>query len=408
MNKNNIYLDNHATTKIRPEVLEAMLPYFTEKYGNASSSTHSFGWEAKKAVEAARENAANLINSQPSNIIFTSGATESNNLVIKGLCDSSKSKIHIISSSIEHDCVLEALKSRKDICEFTLLPVNKEGIIDTDILKKSIKSNTALISIMFANNEIGSIQPIMEIGKICKDNNIIFHTDAAQALGKISIDVNECCIDLLSASAHKFYGPKGVGFLYINRNNKSIRLTSQMSGGHQENGYRSGTLNVSGIVGLGTAARLIREQFSDEFWHLFKLRNTLYKGLIRGTLSISLNGPSIVSDISLIEQNNKNISAEKLSKFLKRLPNNLHISVEGIRATDLFSNVKYIAMSSGSACSSDTATSSHVLEAIGLSDDKIKSSIRIGVGHHNTLDDMTLSIRDIVSTLKSLGVTYEK
>lgn len=403
MNKRRIYLDNHATTQVRSEVLDAMLPFFTEKYGNASSSTHQFGWEAKKAVEIARENVANLINTQPDNIVFTSGATESNNLVIKGICDSSSHKIHIISSSIEHDCILEALKSRKDICEITLLPVSKEGIIDMDILKKSIKSNTTLISIMFANNEIGSIQPVMEIGKLCKDRNIIFHTDAAQALGKISIDVNEYGIDLLSASGHKFCGPKGVGFLYINRNNKSIQLTCQMSGGHQENGYRSGTLNVPGIVGLGIAARIINEQFSEEFWHLFELRNTLYDGLFESGLDIALNGPSIMNDRSLIEKNKKTVPVKKLPKLLKRLPNNLHISIGKIQATDLFSNVKHIAMSSGSACSSDTAIKSHVLEAIGLDDVQTKSSIRIGVGHHNTEEDITESIKDIVAALKSLG-----
>lgn len=405
MNKRSIYLDNHATTKVRSEVLDAMLPYFTEKYGNASSSTHQFGWEAKNAVETARENAANLINTQPDNIVFTSGATESNNLVIKGLCDSSGRKIHIISSSIEHDCVLEALKSRKDVCEFTLLPVNKEGIIDMDILKKSIKNNTALISIMFANNEIGSIQPIMEIGKLCKDRNIIFHTDAAQALGKISIDVNDYGIDLLSASGHKFCGPKGVGFLYINRNNKSIQLTPQMSGGHQENGYRSGTLNVPGIVGIGEAAKIIDEQFSKEFWHMLELRNKLYDGLFENGLDIALNGPSIADDRAQIEKHKKTLSAEKLSRLLKRLPNNLHISIGKIQATDLFSNAKHIAMSSGSACSSDTAVKSHVLEAIRLEDAKIKSSIRIGVGHHNTDEDINDAIKDIVSALKALGAT---
>lgn len=405
MSKRSIYLDNHATTKVSSEVLDAMLPYFTEKYGNASSSTHQFGWEARKAVDDAREYVANLINTHPENIVFTSGATESNNLVIKGICDSSNRKIHIISSSIEHDCILEALKSRKEVCEFTLLPVSKEGIIDMDILKKSVRGNTVLISIMFANNEIGSIQPIMEIGKLCKDKNIIFHTDAAQALGKISVDVNDYGIDLLSASGHKFCGPKGVGFLYINRNNKQIQLTPQMSGGHQENGYRSGTLNVPGIVGLGIAARIINEQFSKEFWHMFELRNKLYDGLFENGLDIALNGPSIADDRAQIAKHKKTLSAEKLSRLLKRLPNNLHISIGKIQTTDLFSNVKHIAMSSGSACSSDTAVKSHVLEAIGLEDTKIKSSIRIGVGHHNTDDDMDDAINDIASVLKALGAT---
>jgi len=224
MSKKRIYLDNHATTKVRSEILEAMLPYFTEKFGNAASSTHQFGWEAKNGVEEARKNVADLIHTSPDSIVFTSGATESNNLVIKGICDSSDKKIHIISSVIEHDCVLEALKSRNKSCEYTLLPVNSEGIVEIEDLKKAIKPNTVLISIMFANNEIGSIQPIVEIGKLCKEQNIIFHTDAAQALGKIYINVDDYNIDLLSASAHKFGGPKGIGFLYINRKNKNKSL----------------------------------------------------------------------------------------------------------------------------------------------------------------------------------------
>lgn len=258
---------------------------------------------------------------------------------------------------------------------------------------------------MFGNNEIGSIQPIMEIGKLCKDRNIIFHTDAAQALGKVSIDVNEFGIDLLSASGHKFCGPKGVGFLYINRNNKSIHLTRQMSGGHQENGYRSGTLNVPGIVGIGQAAKIINEQFSKEFWHMFELRNKLYDGLFNNGLDITLNGPSIMDDRAQVEKNKKILSVEKLSRLLKRLPNNLHLSVSKIQATDLFSNAKHIAMSSGSACSSDTAIKSHVLEAIGLTDYKIKSSVRIGVGHHNTEEDIEEAIQDITIVLKALGAT---
>lgn len=404
MNKKRyIYLDNHATTKVRSEVLDSMLPYFTEKYGNAASSTHQFGWEAKKAVENAREEVSGLINTQPENIVFTGGATESNNLAIKGLCDASNHKIHIIASSIEHSCILEALKSREGNCEVTLLPVNNEGIIDLKVLKSSLKSNTAFVSIMFANNEIGSVQPIREIGKLCKDHNIIFHTDAAQALGKILIDVNEYGIDLLSASAHKFYGPKGVGFLYINRNNKSIKLIAQMSGGHQENGYRSGTLNVPGIVGLGTAAKIATEYFSEEFWHMFNLRNKMLDGLVNAGLDITLNGPSIGDDKSVIEKNKKNLSAEQLSRLLKRLPNNLHVSVGKIQASDLFSRVKHIAMSSGSACSSNSATTSHVLAAIGLEDYKIKSSVRIGIGHHNTQEDITDSLKDIVLVLKSFS-----
>ncbi|KKS88679.1 MAG: Cysteine desulfurase [Microgenomates group bacterium GW2011_GWC1_43_11] len=402
MNKNRIYLDNHATTRVRFEVLEAMLPYFTEKFGNASSSTHQFGWEAKSAIEEARSNVAALIHTDPNNIVFTSGATESNNLVIKGLCESSNKKVHIISSAIEHDCVLEALKSRKNSCEYTLLPVNSEGIVEMDILKNAIKPNTALISIMFANNEIGSIQPIKKIGKLCKEKNIIFYTDAAQALGKIYIDVDDYGIDLLSASAHKFGGPKGVGFLYINRRNKNIKLTTQMSGGHQENGYRSGTLNVPGIVGLGTASKLVNEQFSDEFWHLFNLRNKLFKGLMANNTGITLNGPSIDNDKSVIE-NKKNMSAEELSKLLKRLPHNLHISIGKLQAADLFSRVKHIAMSSGSACSSNVATTSHVLEALGLDDERVNSSVRIGVGHYNTDEEISEATLDITSVLKALG-----
>ena len=323
--------------------------------------------------------------------------------MIKGICDSSDKKIHIISSAIEHDCVLEALKSREKSIEYTLLPVNSEGIVEVEVLKKAIKPNTVLISIMFANNEIGSIQPIVEIGKLCRDKNIIFHTDAAQALGKIYIDVDDYSIDLLSASAHKFGGPKGIGFLYVNRRNKNIKLTTQMSGGHQENGYRSGTLNVPGIVGLGTASKLVNEQFSDEFWHLFNLRNILFKGLMANNTGITLNGPSIDNDTSVIEKNKKNMSAEGLSKLLKRLPHNLHISIGKLQAADLFSRVKHIAMSSGSACSSNVATTSHVLEALGFDDERVNSSVRIGVGHNNTDEEISEATLDITSVLKALS-----
>ncbi len=398
--KKRIYLDNHATTQVRDEVLQTMLPYFIEKFGNASSSTHSFGWETKKAVEEARHYIASLINTVSQNIIFTSGATESNNLVIKGLCDAASEKIHIITSSIEHDCILEALYSKKNECEFTLLPVNHEGVIDVDYLQKSIRPNTRLISIMFANNEIGTIQPIKEIGELCRNNSILFHTDAAQALGKIAIDVKELGIDLLSASAHKFYGPKGVGFLYINRNNKDIVITRQMSGGHQEYGYRSGTLNVPGIVGLGTAAKLAKEEFTKEFWHIFNLRNTLYDKLTDSLSVTVLNGPSIRTDILTIEEQKKTLSAEELSKLLKRLPHNIHVSFKNIQAADLFSKLKHIALSSGSACSSSVATASHVLTAIGLEDDKIKSSVRFGIGHHNTDLEISEAAESLVQTLK--------
>lgn len=398
--KKRIYLDNHATTQVRDEVLKAMLPYFIERFGNASSSTHSFGWEAKKAIEAARHYIAGLINTDSHNIIFTSGATESNNLVIKGLCDTSSERIHIITSSIEYDCILEALYSKKDECDYTLLPVNREGLIDVDYLQKSIRPNTRLISIMFANNEIGTIQPIKEIGELCKNNNILFHTDAAQAIGKIAIDVKELGVDLLSASAHKFYGPKGVGFLYINRNKKDIVITRQMSGGHQEYGYRSGTLNVPGIVGLGVAAQLAKEEFTKEFWHIYNLRNTLYSKLTNSLSAIVLNGPSIQSDILAIEEQKKILPAEELSKLLKRLPHNIHVSFKNIQGADLFSKLKHIALSSGSACSSDVATASHVLTAIGLEDDNIKSSVRIGIGHHNTNLEIAEAAESLIQTLK--------
>lgn len=292
----NIYLDNQSTTQIDSDVLEAMLPYFSEKFGNASSSEHIFGWESNEGIEQARATIANSINAKPEDIIFTSGATESNNMLIRGLIDySANQPIHVITTETEHKCILEALKKNSPFIEFTIIPVTPEGVVEVGAIRNAIRKNTVLISVIFANNEIGSINPIKEIGEICLEHFIAFHTDAAQAMGKISINVDEYHIDFLSASAHKIYGPKGVGLLYMRRTKGKNKITPLMFGGGQENGIRSGTLNTPGIIGFAKAIKKSEEEFDHRFWKYLKLRNHLYHSLIERFSFIQLNGASIES-----------------------------------------------------------------------------------------------------------------
>ena len=376
-----IYLDNHSTTPVDNRVFEAMKPYFTEIFGNAASKSHEFGWKAGAAVENARAKIAKLILAEPKEIIFTSGATESVNLALKGVAEAyiSKGK-KIITAATEHKAALDTCKSleRKGFV-INFVPVDEYGLIDVDELNKMIDSETILVSIMTANNEIGTIQPIKEIGKACHEHGVLFHTDAAQALGKIKIDVNKMNIDLMSISAHKLYGPKGIGALYIRSKNPRVKLVPQIDGGGHERGFRSGTLNVPGVVGFGKACEIASDEIAIESERTRKFRDNLYDCLNSGLEGVKLNGHPE-----------------------KRLPGNLNLSFEYADADSLMMSMKEIAVSSGSACSSAEAEPSHVLKAIGLENDLIKSSIRFGIGRFNTEEEIEYTIIKVTEKVKEL------
>ncbi|MCO5236255.1 MAG: IscS subfamily cysteine desulfurase [Chitinophagaceae bacterium] len=374
-----IYLDNNATTPVDPEVLEAMLPYFKERFGNAASHTHSFGWTAEEAVKQAREQVAQLICAEPSEIIFTSGSTEAINLALKGGYEMYQGKgKHIITCVTEHKAVLDTCKHlEKSGAEVTYLPVQADGTIKLSDLQSAIRSDTILISIMLANNETGVIQSVKDIGSLAKKSNILFFTDATQAAGKIPIDVQEYGIDLLCLSAHKIYGPKGVGALYVRRKNPRVRLMSQIDGGGHEKGMRSGTLNVPGIVGLGEACRLCERQMSGESQRIRDLRNKLESELAK------LSGVLINGNTS------------------HRLPNVTNLSFAGVPGKQLLSEVnRTIAVSSGSACTSANPEPSFVLKAMGLEDDIAESAIRFGLGRFTTGEEIDYTI-DTVKKIKT-------
>lgn len=373
-----IYLDNHATTPVDPRVFEAMKPYFLEKFGNASSKHHSYGWEAESAVKNAREKIANFINAEPGEIYFTSGATESINLAHFGSAQSYFSKgNHIISSLTEHNAVLDSLKVlEKKGFEITYLKPDNLGRLNLTDLKNSINNKTILVSIMTANNEIGTINNISEIGKICKEKKVLFHTDATQAIGKIPFDVKENNADIVSFSSHKIYGPKGIGAIFVKN---KLKLTPQIYGGGHENNLRSGTLNVPGIVGFAKAVEICSEEMQNESLRLKNLRNKLFEKLNSELEDIHLNG-----------------------EMENRLPNNLNISFKYIKSETLMMNMREIAVSSGSACTSASLKPSHVLKAIGLPDDLAKASIRFGLGRFNTEEEIDFTINKIISTVKLL------
>jgi cysteine desulfurase len=376
-----VYMDNQATTAVDPRVVDALLPYFTEKFGNAASRNHEFGWKAEEAVENSRSAIARLIHATPREIVFTSGATESNNLAIKGVAEAYREKgNHIITQATEHKAVLDTCK-RLEKCghEITCLPVGSDGLIDLDGLRRAITPKTILISIMHANNEIGVIQPIEEIGKIAKENGVLFHVDAAQSVGKIYVDVEKCGMDLLAISAHKIYGPKGVGCLYVRRKNPRVTLAALIDGGGHERGVRSGTLNVPGIVGLAKACELCEKEMPQEGERLGVLRDKLKQAIVSDLDGAFING-----------------------SMTRRLPNNLNISFAGVEGDALLMGVNDVAVSSGSACTSATLEPSYVLQAIGVPDELAHSSIRFGLGRFNTEEQVDYVARRVVETVKRL------
>jgi cysteine desulfurase len=384
-----IYMDNHATTPVDPRVLDAMLPYFTERFGNAASRNHSFGWTAEEAVENARAQVARLVNTTPKEIIFTSGATESDNLAIKGVAEMYREKgNHIITQVTEHKAVLDTCKRlEKYGYEVTYLPVEKDGRINLDDLRRAITPKTILVTIMYANNEIGVIQPVAEIGKIAKEKGVFFHSDGVQAVGKIPVDVQADNIDLLSISAHKLYGPKGVGALYVRRRNPRVQLAAMIDGGGHERGMRSGTLNVTGIIGLGKACELCQIEMNEEADRLRGLRDRLRKGLEAKLDEIYING-----------------------SMEHRLPNNLNMSFAFVEGESLLMGINDVAVSSGSACTSATLEPSYVLKALGVGEDLAHTSIRFGIGRFNTeeeVDYVTNRMVEVVSRLRELSPLYE-
>jgi cysteine desulfurase len=384
-----IYMDNHATTPVDPRVFEAMRPYFTTVFGNAASRNHSFGWEAEEAVEKARKQIAGIIGATAKEIVFTSGATESNNLAIKGVAEMYAEKgNHIITAATEHKAVLDTCKRlEKDGIRVTYLSLQQNGLIDLDQLREAITDKTILISIMYANNEIGVLQPIAEIGKMARARGVLFHTDATQAVGKVPVDVNRDNVDLLSISAHKMYGPKGVGALYVRRRNPRVQLTAQIDGGGHERGMRSGTLNVPGIVGLGEACAIAQAEMAEEGKRLAYLRDKMKDRLLAALDEVYINGT-----------------------MEHRLPNNLNISFAYVEGESLLMGINDIAVSSGSACTSATLEPSYVLKALGAGDDLAHSSIRFGLGRFNTeeeVDYVTAKVVDVVKKLRDLSPLYE-
>jgi cysteine desulfurase len=385
-----IYMDNHATTPTDRRVLEAMLPYFGEKFGNAASRNHSFGWEAEEAVDRARNQIAALINAKPKEIIFTSGATESDNLAIKGIVEFYKDKgNHIITCTTEHKAVLDSCRAleRTGKATVTYLRVDGYGMVNPDDVRKAITDKTVLITIMFANNEIGTIHPIAEIGRIAKEKGVIFHCDAVQAVGKIAVDVERDGIDLLSLSAHKIYGPKGIGAIYVRSKGPRVRLTAQMDGGGHERGMRSGTLNVTGIVGLGKACEVAKTEMAEEGRRLTELRNKLQAGIFERLDEVFLNGHPT-----------------------ERLPGNLNLSFAYVEGESLLMGISDVAVSSGSACTSATLEPSYVIRALGTDEELAHSSIRFGLGRFNTdeeVDFVTNRVCSEVKRLREMSPLYE-
>ncbi|MBX7047026.1 MAG: IscS subfamily cysteine desulfurase [Ignavibacteria bacterium] len=376
-----IYMDHNATTPMDPRVLEAMMPYFTNVYGNAASRSHQFGWEAEEAVEKARQQIADLIGATSKEIVFTSGATESDNLAIMGIAEMYAPKgNHIITLPTEHKAVIDTCKYlERHGKEVTYLGVDEFGMVDLDALRNAIKDTTILVTIMMANNEIGTIQPVAEIGKICREKGVIFHTDATQGVGKIPVDVNAMNIDLMSFTAHKMYGPKGVGALYVRKRSPRVKLAEQMHGGGHERGMRSGTLNVPGIVGFGKACEICKNEMVEESARLIRLRDKMINTFLERVEYSYLNGHPT-----------------------ERLPHNVNVSFEYVEGEGLMMGIKDLAVSSGSACTSATLEPSYVLKALGRGDELAHSSIRYGLGRFTTEEEVDFAIEKTIETVNHL------
>lgn len=376
-----VYLDYHATTPVDPRVLEAMLPYFSERFGNAASRQHAFGWEAQEAVAAARSRIAALINASAGEIVFTSGATESNNLAIKGAARAMRDRgDHVITVATEHKSVLDSCRRlEQEGWKVTVLGVSSDGLVDLDELRRSVTDRTVLVSVMAANNEIGFLQPLAAIAAIVKPHGAVLHTDAAQAAGKVPLDVEALGIDLLSLTGHKCYGPKGSGALYVRRRRPRLQLECLIDGGGHENGLRSGTLNVPGIVGLGAAAEICQREMPQESARLASLRDRLLNSLRANLDGLRLNGCAV-----------------------RRLPHNLHVSFDDVDGEALLMALGDLAVSTGSACSSGSQAPSHVLQAIGAVGERAGASIRFGLGRTTTDAEIDLAIERVTKVVRAL------
>ena len=383
-----IYMDCHSTTPVDPRVLEAMLPYFSDRFGNAASKSHSFGWKAEEAVEEAREEVARLIGATAREMVWTSGATESDNLAVKGVARFHAGKgRHLVTTAIEHKAVLDSMAALgREGFEVTVLPVSGEGFVDPEAVRAAIRPDTVLVSVMHANNEVGTIQPLEEIGRITREKGVLFHTDAVQSLGRIPFDVEAVNADLVSLSAHKMYGPKGVGALYVRRRPRA-RLVAQIDGGGHERGHRSGTLNVPGIVGFGKAAAIAREEMPAEAPRILALRERLRRALLAGLERVTVNG-----------------------SLERRLPGNLNVSFAHVEGEALMIAMRDVAVSSGSACTSASLEPSYVLRAMGVPDDLAHASIRFGLGRFNTEDEVDHAARLVVekaTRLREMSPAWE-
>jgi cysteine desulfurase len=383
-----VYLDHHATTRTDPRVLQAMLPYFTEKFGNAASTSHRFGWEAAEAVDQAREQIAVALGANAREIIFTSGATESNNIAIKGVALGAQRRgKHLVTAASEHKAILDPVKRlAREGWDITIVPCDEHGQVHPQAIERALTDRTVLVSVMAANNEVGTLNPIDEIGRLCHERGVVFHTDAAQAIGKVPLDVESGAIDLLSVSGHKVYAPKGIGVLYVRRTDPPLRLAALVDGGGHERGLRSGTLPVPLIVALGLALEIAMREQAEEAARLIVLRERLFEG-IRGRVSdVRLNGHPA-----------------------DRLPGNLNLSFGGVDGEALMMAMRDVAVSSGSACSSANPEPSHVLLAMGLSDDLARASLRFGLGRSNTPEEVDFAAQEVggaVERLRGLGVAW--
>ena len=376
-----VYLDHHATTPVDARVLEAMLPFFGPKFGNAASRAHSFGWEAESAVELARKRVAELAGAAPREIVFTSGATESDNLALKGTLEAYRSKgNHIVTMASEHKAVIDtARRLERQGCRLTVLSPRSDGLLSLELLRNAILPETVLVSVMHANNEIGVIQPVSGIGAICRERGVLFHCDAAQSFGKVPIRVEDDHLDLMSVSAHKMYGPKGIGALYVRRRNPRVQVTAQMDGGGHEFGMRSGTLNVPAIVGFGEACAICAREMAEEAERLAGLRDRLKAQLEAGLDRVYVNG-----------------------SMEHRLPGNLNMSFAGVTGESLLMSLPDVALSTGSACTSATVEPSYVLKALGVGDDLAHSSLRFGLGRFNTAEEAEYVARRVVEAVLKL------